>query len=126
MTVTVVILGAIIGTYLISSSKVDSVTTISKKENVVERKVTAVEVQTVTTTVQKQKPVTTKVKEQGEDIKLKPHHLYVRSKEQIEKDFKQNKEMERRFFQMKKTRDDQMKNKQFQERVNKTKGKDNV
>ncbi len=126
ITASVLIPAVIIGTYLISSNKADPLGVIPRKEGTGEKKVTAVKARTVERTTATQKTVSNKHKAKSEDIKLKPHYLYVRSKEQRERDFKQRQEMQRRFFQMKKTRDDQMKNKQFQERVNKTKGKENV
>ena len=66
------------------------------------------------------------VQKKKDEVKLKPHHLYVRSSAQIEKDVKQRKEVQKRFFQMKRMRDKAMKEQQFREQINKTKGKENV
>ncbi|MCK5677562.1 MAG: hypothetical protein KAH72_03715 [Flavobacteriaceae bacterium] len=61
-----------------------------------------------------------------ENIKLKPNHLYVRNKEQIQHDVQQRKQMQKRYWEQKRVRDNHMKNQQLKKHINKTKGKENV
>lgn len=118
--------GVITGVYLLSSSDVETSKVIFKKEDTVEKKLTSVKKEKVVETAIKQKLIAKSSKAKNESVKLKPHHLYVRSSEQIEKDVKQQKEIRRRFWKTKKVRDNHMKNLQLQKRINKTKGKENV
>ena len=118
--------GVVTGVYLLSSSDVERSKVISKKEGTVEKKLTAVKKEKVVAVATKQQLIVKKNKAKNESVELKPHHLYVRSSEQIEKDVKRQNEIRKRFLQTKKVRDNHMKNQQLQEQINKTKGKENV
>ena len=118
--------GVITGVYLLSSGDVETSKIISKKEDTVEKKLTSVKKEKVVAVATKQKSIAKNSKAKNESVKLKPHHLYVRSSEQIEKDVKRQNKIRRRFLQTKKVRENHIKNQQLQEQINKTKGKENV
>ena len=56
-----------------------------------------------------------------DDIKLEPHHLYVKSDEQIQKEFQRRRTTERRIYKMREMRERRLKERKFQEMKNKRK-----
>lgn len=75
----------------------------------------------------KKSKLTLKKKEVGTPtVKLKPNHLYVRSSEDVQKVMYQREENRKRYLQMKKNRENQMRQQRFQQHINQRKGKEDV
>ena len=65
-------------------------------------------------------------KVKNKHIKLKPKHLYVKSDEQVKREFAYRKQQEKEFMQMKKRKEQYFKSERIKKKVKVNKGDDNV
>lgn len=65
-------------------------------------------------------------KVKNKHTKLKPKHLYVKSDEQVKREFAYRKQQEKEFMQMKKRKEQYFKSERIKKKVKVNKGDDNV
>jgi len=124
VTISLLISGMFIAGYLFSSTYMDE-----DNEVIVNDPVTTVNHEVIMEQkVDRKKPELVVKKEQVDEpaVKLKPHHLYVRNNEQIEKDISIRKESRERYLKIKKSREDHMRQQRLQQHINQRKGKEDV
>ena len=76
--------------------------------------------------VYKVKPEQIPEKQTDDTVKLKPRHLYVRNSTQIEQERTRRLKSQKRYLQMKKTREELMRRQRRQQHINKLKGNEDV